>query len=97
MGKHTTVAIPVEVDSDAEAQEHCQALSDAKRSYRNAADFYSKQGDHEKALALITTALELDPENWYTNWVKLKFLQLQVTSTARSEEKGHRYGAARLR
>lgn len=73
--ENTAVAIPVEVDSDAESEKNiAKALSDAKRSYRNAADFHSKQGDHEKALALITTALELDPENWYTNWVKAQVL-----------------------
>lgn len=73
--ENTAVAIPIEVDSDAESAKNiAQALSDAKRSYRNAADFYSKQGEHEKAIATISTALELDPDNWYTNWVKAQVL-----------------------
>jgi tetratricopeptide (TPR) repeat protein len=73
--ENTAVAIPVEVDSDAESAKNvAQAISDAKRSYRNAADFYSKAGEHEKAIEMINTALELDPSNWYTNWVKAQVL-----------------------
>lgn len=71
----TEVSIPIGVDAAAQSAKNvAQAISDAKRSYRNAADFYSGQGEHTKALEMINTALELDPTNWYTNWVKAEIL-----------------------
>lgn len=71
----TEVSVNLGVDSDGESGKNvAKALSDAKRAYRNAANYYSGQGDHEKALATIETALQLDPEYWYTNWVKAKIL-----------------------
>ena len=71
----TEVSINLGVDSEGESGKNVEkALSDAKRAYRNAANYYSGQGDHEKALATIETALQLDPEYWYTNWVKAKIL-----------------------
>ena len=71
----TEVSINLGVDSEGESGKNvAKALSDAKRAYRNAANYYSGQGDHEKALATIETALQLDPEYWYTNWVKAKIL-----------------------
>lgn len=71
----TEINIPVGVDANAQSAKNvAQALSDAKRSYRNAADFYSGQGDHDKAIEMINTALQLDPSNWYTNWVKAEIL-----------------------
>ena len=67
----TEVSVNLGVDSDGESGKNvAKALSDAKRAYRNAANYYSGQGDHEKALATIEIALQLDPEYWYTNWVK---------------------------
>ena len=70
------VMINLGVDSEGESSKNVEkALSDAKRAYRNAANYYSGQGDHEKALATIEIALQLDPEYWYTNWVKAKILQ----------------------
>jgi len=69
------VSIDLGVDSEVEtAKNVAKALSDAKRAYRNAANYYSGQGDHEKALATIEIALQLDPDYWYTNWVKAKIL-----------------------
>tara|TARA_B100001059_G_scaffold80019_1_gene77897 strand:+ start:541 stop:1374 length:834 start_codon:yes stop_codon:yes gene_type:complete len=69
------VSVNLGVDSDGESGKNVErALSDAKRAYRNAANYYSGQGDHEKALASIEIALQLDPEYWYTNWVKAKIL-----------------------
>jgi tetratricopeptide (TPR) repeat protein len=69
------VSVNLGVDSDGESGKNIErALSDAKRAYRNAANYYSGQGDHEKALASIEIALQLDPEYWYTNWVKAKIL-----------------------
>ena len=69
------VSVNLGVDSDGESGKKVdKALSDAKRAYRNAANYYSGQGDHEKALASIEIALQLDPEYWYTNWVKAKIL-----------------------
>ena len=69
------VSVNLGVDSEGESGKNvAKALSDAKRAYRNAANYYSGQGDHEKALATIETALQLDPEYWYTNWVKAKIL-----------------------
>ena len=71
----TEVSVSLGVDSDGESGKNvAKALSDAKRAYRNAANYYSGQGDHEKALATIDIALQLDPEYWYTNWVKAKIL-----------------------
>ena len=71
----TEVSINLGVDSDGESGKNvAKALSDAKRAYRNAANYYSGQGDHEKALATIEIALQLDPDYWYTNWVKAKIL-----------------------
>ena len=71
----TEVSINLGVDSEGESGKNVEkALSDAKRAYRNAANYYSGQGDHEKALATIEIALQLDPEYWYTNWVKAKIL-----------------------
>ncbi len=71
----TEVSVNLGVDSDGESGKNvAKALSDAKRAYRNAANYYSGQGDHEKALATIEIALQLDPEYWYTNWVKAKIL-----------------------
>jgi len=72
---NTEVSVNLEVDADGESGKNvAKALSDAKRAYRNAANYYSGQGDHEKALATIEIALQLDPEYWYTNWVKAKIL-----------------------
>lgn len=72
---NTEVNINLEVDSEGESGKNvAKALADAKRAYRNAANYYSGQGDHEKALATIEIALQLDPEYWYTNWVKAKIL-----------------------
>jgi tetratricopeptide (TPR) repeat protein len=69
------VEVDLGVDSDGESAKNVEkALSDAKRAYRNAANYYSGQGDHEKALATIEIALQLDPDYWYTNWVKAKIL-----------------------
>ena len=71
----TEVSVNLGVDSDGESGKNVEkALSDAKRAYRNAANYYSGQGDHEKALATIEIALQLDPDYWYTNWVKAKIL-----------------------
>ena len=71
----TEVSVNLGVDSDGESGKNvAKALSDAKRAYRNAANYYSGHGDHEKALATIEIALQLDPEYWYTNWVKAKIL-----------------------
>jgi len=72
---NTEVSVNLEVDSDGESGKNVErALSDAKRAYRNAANYYSGQGDHEKALTTIEIALQLDPEYWYTNWLKAKIL-----------------------
>lgn len=72
---NTEVSVNLEVDADGESGKNvAKALSDAKRAYRNAANYYSGQGDHEKALATIEIALQLDPDYWYTNWVKAKIL-----------------------
>ncbi|MCH1533714.1 MAG: DUF2911 domain-containing protein [Schleiferiaceae bacterium] len=72
---NTEVSIDLGVDSEGESGKNvAKALSDAKRAYRNAANYYSGQGDHENALATIETALQLDPGYWYTNWVKAKIL-----------------------
>jgi tetratricopeptide (TPR) repeat protein len=72
---NTEVSVNLEVDSDGESGKNVErAISDAKRAYRNAANYYSGRGDHEKALATIEIALQLDPEYWYTNWVKAKIL-----------------------
>ena len=69
------VEVDLSVDSDGESGKNvAKALADAKRAYRNAANYYSGQGDHEKALATIEIALQLDPDYWYTNWVKAKIL-----------------------
>ena len=69
------VSVAIGVDADAASSKNIEtAVGQAKRAYRNAADFYSKQGDHEKAIATIETALMLDPDYWYTNWVKAKIL-----------------------
>ena len=69
------IEVDLGVDSDGESGKNvAKALADAKRAYRNAANYYSGQGDHEKALATIEIALELDPDYWYTNWVKAKIL-----------------------
>lgn len=72
---NTEVAIPITVDSKGQSEKNvAQALADANRSYRNAADFYSGNGDHENAIATIDMAIQLDPNNWYTNWVKAEIL-----------------------
>lgn len=72
---NTEVSVNLGVDSDGESGKNVErALSDAKRAYRNAANYYSGQGDHEKALATIEIALQLDPDYWYANWVKAKIL-----------------------
>lgn len=71
----TSVAVPILVDvASKSAQNVAVALEEAKSSYRNAADYYSNRGQHEKALETIDLALRLDPNNWYTNWVKAEIL-----------------------
>ena len=67
----TEVNIPIAVDSDAQSANNvAKALSDANRSYRNAASFYSGRGEHDKAIEAIELAVTLDANSWYTHWVK---------------------------
>lgn len=71
----TEVNVPISVDSQTQSAINVsKAIAEANRSYRNAASFYSGQGDHDKAIATIDLAVELDPNNWYTNWVKAEIL-----------------------
>lgn len=71
----TEVNVPISVDSQTQSAINVsKAIADANRSYRNAASFYSGQGDHDKAVSTIELAVELDPNNWYTNWVKAEIL-----------------------
>lgn len=70
-----SVRIPISVDSEAQSEENILgALATAYTSYRNAADYYSKHGNHEKALELINTALHINTNNWYTHWIKAQIL-----------------------
>lgn len=69
------VNVPISVDSKTQSAKNVsKAIAEANRSYRNAASFYSSQGDHDKAITTIDLAVELDPNNWYTNWVKAEIL-----------------------
>lgn len=69
------VQVNIDVDTDSQSAKNvAQALAQANTSYRNAADYYSGKGEHEKALETIDLALKLDPNNWYTNWVKAEIL-----------------------
>ena len=73
---NVAVSLPIEVDSDGQSAKNVsQALSTANRAYRNAAEYYSGTGDHNKAMATIDLALELDGTSWYTNWVKAEIMQ----------------------
>ena len=72
---NSEVSISLGVDSEGESGKNvARALSDANRAYRNAASYYSEQGDHEKAVKTIDIALQLDANNWYTQWVKAEIL-----------------------
>jgi hypothetical protein len=69
------VKVPVSVDTESQSAKNvANALAEANRSYRNAASFYSKQGNHDKALETIESAVKLDANNWYTHWVKAEIL-----------------------
>lgn len=69
------VMIPVAVDSESQSAKNvARALAEANSSYRNAASYYSGKGQHDKALETIEFAVKLDPNNWYTQWVKAEIL-----------------------
>ena len=73
---NVAISFPIEVDSEGQSAKNVsQALSTANRAYRNAAEFYSGTGDHNKAMATIDLALELDGTSWYTYWVKAEIMQ----------------------
>jgi len=80
--ENTEVVIPVTVEVDKMAEANLnKALSDATRTYRNAADFYSKKGDYDKALSYINKSIEGN-NYWYTNWMKAEIL------AAKGDKKG---------
>jgi hypothetical protein len=70
----TMVVIPVTVEVDAQTEANVnKALSDAARAYRNAAEYYSKKGDNDKALMMIDQSIAMD-NGWYSNWIKAEIL-----------------------
>lgn len=70
------VKVPVAVDAEGQsARNVARALAEANSSYRNAASFYSRNGEHDKAIETIQSAVNLDPSNWYTQWVMAEILQ----------------------
>jgi hypothetical protein len=66
------IAISVEVDKQSEANIQ-KALGDGARAYRNAADFYSKKGDYDKALSYIDQSIAMG-SGWYSEWIKAEIL-----------------------
>ena len=70
----TRVVIPIKVEVEKQSQANIdKALNDAWRAYRNAAEYYSKKGDYEKAVAYIDQSLAMN-NNWYSNWIKAEIL-----------------------
>lgn len=70
----TKVAIPIKVEVAKQSEANIQkSLGDASRAYRNAADFYSKKGDYDKALTYIDQSIAMG-SGWYTLWVKAEIL-----------------------
>jgi tetratricopeptide (TPR) repeat protein len=70
----TKVVVPIKVEVAKQTEENVQkALGDAARAYRNAAEYYSKKGDHDKALGYIDQSIAMN-SGWYTQWVKAEIL-----------------------
>lgn len=80
--ENTEVVIPITVEVDKMAEANLmKALGDVARTHRNAADFYSKKGDYDKALDHINKSIEGN-NYWYTNWMKAEIL------AAKGDKKG---------
>ena len=70
----TKVVIPVKVDVAKQSEANVKkALDDAARAYRNAADYYAKQGEYDKALGYIDQSIAMG-SGWYSQWVKAEIL-----------------------
>jgi tetratricopeptide (TPR) repeat protein len=70
----TKIVLPVTVEVEEQTEANItQAMNDGARAYRNGAEYYSKKGDHEKALSLIDQSIAMN-DNWYSNWVKAKII-----------------------
>ena len=68
------VVIPITVEVDKQSEANIQkALGDASRAYRSAAEYYSKKGQHTKALEYINQSIAMN-NSWYSNWVKAEIL-----------------------
>lgn len=77
--EQTAVNIPisVEVDEIAEANiaKAIEEDGDNWRVYRSAASYYINKGsNYDEALKHINNSLELDPDQWYSYWVKAEAL-----------------------
>lgn len=88
----TEVNVPIVVDSETQSANNvAKALSDANRSYRNAASFYSGRGEHDKAIEAIELAVQLDANSWYTHWV-----QAEIYAAADRKKEAKKLGKAAI-
>ena len=82
----TKVVIPITVNAEKQTQANIdKAMNDAWRAYRNAAEYYSKQGDHDKAVATIDQSLAMN-NNWYSNWIKAEILMAKGDKKAAKKQ-----------
>ncbi len=80
------VTIPVKVNAKAQSDANVQkALADVATTYRNAANYYSKNGEYDKALTYVDKSIELN-NYWYTNWVKATILQAKGDTKAAKKQ-----------
>ena len=72
----TSVAVPFSVEVDAQIEKNIQkSMSDAHRAFRAAANLAADNGEYEKAIEYIDMAANINPESWYTQWLKAEILQ----------------------
>jgi hypothetical protein len=77
--ENTSVSVPITVSVDKQAEiniaKAVEEDGDNWRVHRNAASYYVEKGkNYDKALEHMNKAIELDPNNWYSHWVKAEVL-----------------------
>ena len=71
----TSVAVPFSIEVDAQIEKNIQkSMSDAHRAFRAAANLAADKGEYEKAIEYIDMAASVNPESWYTQWLKAEIL-----------------------
>lgn len=77
--ENTAVSIPITVEVSKLAEANIKKAIEEDggnwRVYRNSANYYVNEGkNYKQALEYVNKAIELDPDNWYTYWVKAEVL-----------------------